>query len=273
MTRARLATSVVAVAACALVVGLTVRAAGEPSAAATSPAASSTPIPSPVLLAPSTEPLYSAPLLAPAQDVLALGDSLALSTYAWLADLLPDRYVSWDAVVGRSTQQARIALERAAAAGDVPPVILVSSGTNDPDARTLEAEARRILEIAGPKRCVVWADVVRPDAYGDGMAAANDALARAWDGHPNVVPVSWTTIVEEHPDWLTVDGIHPREPGNVARAEAFADAVLACSPLDPSAPVAAQQYLPPSAFLAPGGATVPGVAPNAPGSAPAPSPP
>ena len=55
--------------------------------------------------------------------------------------------------------------------------------------RTLEVEARRILEIAGPDRCVVWADVVRPDSFGDGMAAANDALARAWNGHPNVVTV------------------------------------------------------------------------------------
>jgi hypothetical protein len=255
----------IAAVAAGLVIGLAIRAAGEPSARADTPVAPVSPSPSAsgfgaVVPGPSTSPM-----LPPAQDVLVLGDSLALSTYAWLADLMPDRYVSWAAVVGRSTAQARQALEVVAAAGDLPPVIVVSSGTNDLSSATLRTEADRILAIAGPNRCVVWADVVRPDSFGDGMTAANDALAKSLAGHPNVVPVAWTAIIAAHPDWLSGDGIHPGQEGNIARAHAFADAVFSCSPLDPSAPVSAKQYLPPSAFLSPGGNSVPGVGPSSTG--------
>jgi lysophospholipase L1-like esterase len=261
----------VAAVAAGLVIGLAIRAAGEPSAMADTPLPAGSPSPSVSGFAVVNASPSASPMLPPGQDVLVLGDSLALSTYAWLADLMPDRYVSWAAVVGRSTAQARQALEVVAAAGDLPPVIVVSSGTNDLSSASLRTEAERILAIAGPKRCVVWADVVRPDAFGDGMTAANDALAQALAGHLNVVPVAWTAIIAAHPDWLSGDGIHPGEAGNIARAHAFADAVFSCSPLDPDAPVAAKQYLPPSAFLAPGGHSVPGVGPSSNGS-PSPNP-
>jgi hypothetical protein len=122
---------------------------------------------------------------------------------------------------------------------------------------------------------VVWADVVRPDSFADGMAAANNALARAFEGHPNVIEVPWTAMTAAHPEWLSGDGIHPDNTGNEARARALAEAVLSCSPLDPKAPIAQKEYLPPSAFLAPGGAPAPGVGPTAaasPSSHSAPSP-
>ena len=48
----------------------------------------------------------AAPSRAPlprGRDTLVLGDSLGLDVYPWLADLLPDRYVSYDAVVGPLT--------------------------------------------------------------------------------------------------------------------------------------------------------------------------
>jgi hypothetical protein len=235
-----------------------IRVGGEPEAVAETPP---TPLPSTSIssLDPTPAASASSPMLPPAQDVLVLGDSLALSTYAWFADLLPDRYVSWEAQVGRATPATADALSALDAAGRVPPVIVVSSGTNDPDSGSLRTAARRILDLAGPDRCVVWADVVRPDDFGDGMAAANTALEAAWKGHPNVIPVRWTRMVATHPDWLTADGIHPVQDGNIARARALADAVLSCSPLDPDAPVASKQYLPQASFYAPGGGSVPGV--------------
>lgn len=245
----------------AVLVGIAVRVAGEPRAvAAVPPGLAASPVSTPLTAtSPTPTPSGSTAMLPPGQDVLVLGDSLALSTYAWLADLMPDRHVSWEAQVGRTTAEARVALAARAAAGELPPVIVVSSGTNDVDAGTLQREARRILAIAGADRCVVWADVVRPDSFGDGMGAADEALETAWRDHPNVVPVRWTRMVEEHPDWLTSDGVHPVEAGNIARARALAQAVFSCSPLDPDAPVATKDYLPYASFLAPGGGTVPGV--------------
>ncbi len=269
--------AVVALAAAGLVVGGALRASGEPSAAAVMPPASAaTPFADPTPL-PTQPSAVKTPMLAPAQNVLVLGDSLALSTYAWLADLMPDRVVTWEAEVGRGTPQSQqLLLQRAEQS--LPPVILVSSGTNDLDDATLGYEAARIIDIAGPNRCVIWADIQRPATYGDSTEAMNAALDRAIAGHPNVSVVRWSAMVAAHPDWLTGDGIHPREEGNRARAQAFADAVFACSPLDPDAPVAAKEYLPPSAFLAPGGGSAPGVGPapvsssSPPRSTPKPSP-
>ena len=67
-------------------------------------------------------------------------------------DLLPDRYVSYAAEVGRSTANTARALKKLAS---VPPVVLVSSGTNDGTAAELTAGATDILDALGAQRCVV----------------------------------------------------------------------------------------------------------------------
>nr|MDA8435641.1 GDSL-type esterase/lipase family protein [Actinomycetales bacterium] len=188
------------------------------------------------------------PPLPPAQPTLVLGDSLGLVVYPWLADLLPDRYVSYEAVVGRSTPATESRLDQLV---DVPPVVIVSSGTNDPVANVLEESARRILDRLGAARCVVWVDVVRPDRVGDSQTTMNAALDRAASGRPNVRVLRWTDLVATHPEWMSGDGIHPNEAGAQARARAFAEAAQGCSALDPAAPRAKREYLPQSAFWGP----------------------
>jgi hypothetical protein len=189
----------------------------------------------------------TAPLPA-SVPTLVLGDSLALSVYPWLADLLPDRYVSYEAEVGRSTESAADALEEVT---KVPRVVIVSSGTNDQSSDVVEREATRILDELGPRRCVVWVDVVRPDTVGDPQDEVNAAIDRAVQGRTNVRVLRWSAMIEEHPEWLSGDGVHPTQEGAQARAEAFAEAASACSPLDPDAPRADQQYLPSSVFVGP----------------------
>jgi hypothetical protein len=186
-----------------------------------------------------------------------LGDSLGLDVYAWLADLLPDRYVSYAAVVGRNTPDTLTAL-RQLNPSDVPPVVLISLGTNDLDAASFRSAAESILSALGPNRCVVWSDIVRPESFGDGNAPINDAIAELARTHSNVHVFHWTALVAQHPDWIAGDGIHPGEQGAQARAQGFADAALACSPLNASAPTASKEYLPPSAFTLPGGSTIQG---------------
>jgi hypothetical protein len=221
-------------------------AAGTPTASASSPAG--------VGLTPgAAEPADATdtatpPPLPPSQDTLILGDSLGLTVYPWLADLLPDRYVSYQAEVGRSTPATRKKLESLTA---VPQLVIVSSGTNDPVANVLEESARKILDDLGPSRCVVWVDVVRPDTVGDSQTMMNAALDRALSGRSNVRLLHWTELVAEHPEWMSGDGIHPNEVGSQGRAQAFADAARGCSALDPAAPRAKRQYLPQSAFWGP----------------------
>jgi hypothetical protein len=186
--------------------------------------------------------------LAASQPTLVLGDSLALVVYPYLADLLPDRYVSYVAEVGRSTAKIATALE---AERSIPPVVIVSAGTNDQLASDIGPGAARILATLGSARCVVWADVVRPDSYGDPATEVNAALDAALAGHPNVTVLRWSQMVLDHPEYLAHDGIHPTEAGVKARAQAYADAAKACSPLDPTAPRAKRQVLPASVFWGP----------------------
>ncbi len=188
------------------------------------------------------------PMLAASQPTLVLGDSLALTVYPWLADLLPDRYVSYEAEVGRSTAWAARTL---AGLGSIPPVVIISIGTNDELATDVESGARTILDLLGPQRCVVWVDIERPDRVGDPKSDLNAALARASAGRRNVSILRWTDAVAAHPAWLSGDGIHATELGAQARAEAFAAASAGCSPLDPEAPRARRQFLASSVFYGP----------------------
>lgn len=216
-----------------------------PSSSSAAPSALVTPAASGV---PDATATGVAPMLPPGQPVLVLGDSLGLVVYPYLAEDLPDRYVSYEAVVGRSTPDT---LARLKLLTSIPPVVIVSSGTNDEYASVLESAARGILEQLGPQRCVVWVDVVRPDNIGDTAGALNAALDRAVAGRPNVRMLRWSTLVAQHPEWMAGDGIHPNDAGAQARAAAYADAATACSPFDPSAPKAKREYLPPSVFWGP----------------------
>lgn len=227
------------------------RAAGSPTASVSTASGSAdvaaglTPAASSAADATSTD---VAAMLPASQPALVLGDSLGLDVYPWLADALPDRYVSYAAEVGRSTPGTAKAL---AALASVPPVVIVSSGTNDGAAAVVEQSARQILDQLGPQRCVVWVDVVRPATFGDSQEAVNAAIGRATAGRPNVRILRWSEMVAAHPEWMGRDGIHPDDTGARARAEAMAAAAAACSPIDPSAPRAPRQVLPASIFRGP----------------------
>lgn len=188
------------------------------------------------------------PMLTAGADTLVLGDSLGLTVYPYLADLVPDRYVSYEAEVGRTTAGTAAALR---SMGSIPDMVVLSSGTNDPSGDVLEADATEILDILGPDRCVVWVDVARPDSQYSPASELNAALDRIAAARDNVRVLQWTELVATHPGWMGGDGIHPTREGSIGRANAFAAASNACSPFDPNASRADKQYLPLSAFYGP----------------------
>ena len=114
----------------------------------------------------------------------------------------------------------------------LPPVLVVSAGTND-DPRIVSTFIRAVsgvLGVAGRDRCVVWPTIVRPAAVGATYDGLNGALARAARRNANLVLVDWVGIVRRHPAWLTDDGVHVTVAGYRARAAAIARAVRArCS--------------------------------------------
>jgi hypothetical protein len=196
-------------------------------------------------------------MLPAAAPVLVLGDSLALGLYPYLASRLTDRRIEYVAKVGSSTAWARTQLERRAKSSALPPVLVVSAGTNDSvdTLGTWRREVERVLTVAGPDRCVVWLTIARPKSRGGDPAPFNRALSTLDEERANLAVVDWAALVKRHPDWLVGDGVHGTNAGMVGRARAIAEAVFACSPLDPTRTVTRQPV--PSAWPGVGSPSTP----------------
>jgi hypothetical protein len=160
--------------------------------------------------------------------LLVNGDSLAVGTEPYL----PNELRRWSVI--QSTEVSRHAYE-----GDdvmrsfgrsLPRVIHVSLGTND-DPRTRDAfraAIRDVMEVAGPRRCVVWTNIVRPPVAGASYAGYNRVLAQESRPRDNLRVVNWARMVREHPEWLAGDGVHVSAVGYQARAKAIARSVRRC---------------------------------------------
>jgi hypothetical protein len=160
--------------------------------------------------------------------LLVNGDSLAVGTRPYL----PRELRSWRVVQS-------VAVSRHAPAGAVvmrsygsslPRVIHVSLGTND-DPRAVSsfrASIRAVMDVAGPQRCVVWTNIVRPAVAGTSYAGYNRALAEESRSRDNLIVVNWARMVRRHPQWVGEDGVHVSPVGYQARAHAVARSVRRC---------------------------------------------
>jgi hypothetical protein len=176
--------------------------------------------------------LLAAPAAAEALNrrVLVNGDSLAVGTKPYI----PRELSGWK--VRQSTAVSRHAYEGADVMRSyrrrLPRVIHVSLGTND-DPRQVKVFAgaiAEVMEVAGPRRCVVWANIVRPPVGGKSYAAYNRALTRESHSRANLRIVNWARMVRRNPDWLSGDGVHVSAEGYRARAAAVARVVRRCRP-------------------------------------------
>ena len=178
--------------------------------------------------------VLAAALVAPAsadalsRRLLVNGDSLAVGT----APYLPRELARWR--VTQSTAVSRHAFEGAsvlrAYGRRLPRVIHVSLGTND-DPRSVSAfraAVRQVMSAAGPRRCVVWANVVRPPVAGASYAGYNRVLAQESRPRKNLRVVNWARMVRENSYWLAGDGVHVSAEGYQARARTVARSVRRC---------------------------------------------
>jgi GDSL-like Lipase/Acylhydrolase family len=158
---------------------------------------------------------------------LVVGDSLAEGTEAPLAELLPGWQIRTSAYTGRPTADG---VSEITSTGNLPPVLVVSLGTNDdPSATsTFASQVEAVLEAAGPSRCVIWPNIVRPPYGGVSYAGYNRVLARAAATNPNLTLVDWVGLVRSSPGYLAPDGVHANPSGYEARADAIASAMTTC---------------------------------------------
>jgi lysophospholipase L1-like esterase len=160
--------------------------------------------------------------------LLVNGDSLAVGTEPYL----PRELRRWR--VTQSTAVSRHAFEGADVMRGygraLPRVIHVSLGTND-DPRTVDAfhaAIRDVMKVAGPRRCVVWTNIVRPPVAGASYAGYNRALAQESRPRRNLRVVDWARMVRANPHWLAGDGVHVNADGYRSRAAAIARSVRRC---------------------------------------------
>ncbi|MEA2420534.1 MAG: hypothetical protein QOE60_2740, partial [Thermoleophilaceae bacterium] len=160
--------------------------------------------------------------------LLVNGDSLAVGTEPYL----PQELRGW-----KLTQSASVSRHAAEGAGilraygrNLPRVIHVSLGTNDdPNQVSAFREAiREVMEVAGPHRCVVWTNIVRPPVAGASYAGYNRALAAESRPRANLRVVNWVRMVHANPHWIVGDGVHVNAAGYEARAKAVAESVRRC---------------------------------------------
>jgi lysophospholipase L1-like esterase len=162
------------------------------------------------------------------RTVLSYGDSLSVGTDLFLDGLLRGWSVRSEAVISRHATDVPSALRAFGSA--LPSVIVVSAGTNDDPGRVsgFARVVHETLAVAGPRRCVVWATIVRPPYRGVSYDGYNRALASIARAHSNLRVLDWAAMARAHPSWFGRDGVHPTMTGYRARAAATARLVRGC---------------------------------------------
>jgi hypothetical protein len=167
-------------------------------------------------------------------SVTLVGDSLNVGIERYLPEALPGWTIRNRNLVGRATPEGIDVLR---GEGDaLNPVVVVSLGTNDgpDDPAGFRREVREALAIAGPARCVVWVNLAVDDESFDALNGVLETEAGRTD---TMRVVDWAGLIEEHPEWLSADGVHATETGYAERADAVADAVRSCpAPAERSRP-------------------------------------
>jgi hypothetical protein len=177
----------------------------------------------------------AAPLMAGApadsslsRRLLVNGDSLAVGTAPYIPRALRRWRVTQSTAISRHAPEGASVL-RAYGRG-LPRVIHVSLGTND-DPRNLSgfrAAIRAVMAAEGPRRCVVWANIVRPAVAGASYAGYNRVLAQESRPRENLRVVNWARMVRRNPHWLAGDGVHVSADGYQERARVIATSVRRC---------------------------------------------
>jgi hypothetical protein len=168
-------------------------------------------------------------LAQPPRHLLVIGDSLAYDNRDDLQARLAGWRIESDFAFARSARETARDLRGHARHGLLPPVIHVSTGTGDDPAQPgrFRRVVRRVMRLAGPHRCVVWANVWRLRLAEPTSATLNLVLAAEDLARPNLHVIDWHAMVEARRDWL-VDLVHVNAEGNAARADAVAHEVRRC---------------------------------------------
>lgn len=165
---------------------------------------------------------------APTDDtgrVTLVGDSLNVGVEPFLRDELSGWRVDARDRVGRTTREGIDELRRLGAA--LAPVVVVSLGTNDLDGSEEEFRGyvEEATEIVGPRRCLLWATIIRDGVERTGF---DRVLREASAANESLRLVDWAEMVAQDDSLLAADLVHGTPEGYARRAAETARAVRAC---------------------------------------------
>ncbi|MFA7265849.1 MAG: hypothetical protein WC054_06020 [Candidatus Nanopelagicales bacterium] len=167
----------------------------------------------------------------PAPRAFIVGDSLTVGIKSQLSSKLRRhvRSVHIDARVSRYTAEGirRLRSNTARRAN----IWVVALGTNDA-ANTLATRRNvsKVMRMAGPKRHVIWINVVRPGGY----HRVNRTFATLDRRHNRLSVVDWAGMVRGRSGLLAGDRVHLTPRGNRLRTIATCDAIKAVSRPSPT---------------------------------------
>lgn len=176
-----------------------------------------------MLAGPAATPGEAARIAVPANDVLVVGDSLAVGMLPYLGDRLPERDITWSVRNGITSPEGLTRVRSALLVGR-PRVVVISVGTNDgSDGRAFKSRMRAIMAEIGRGTCVIWSTVHRAPRKG-AFRAINTVLRRQAKRDDRIVLLDWAKLVVRRAVVLP-DGVHPDAPGYVVRSDMVASAV------------------------------------------------
>ena len=194
----------------------------EPTASATR----TNPPPSAVVEAEPEAPPAGANAGGP-RSALIVGDSLSVGAGPHIEAALK----GWEVqTLAREGKHADEGVAEITGRADLPPVLMVSLGTNDDPSAvdTFAGYVQTVLDAAGPSGCVVWPNIVRPPYNGVSYSGYNRALARLHATNPNLRVVDWAGIVAANPSVLSGDGVHATPAGYAVLGRAIAQTARTC---------------------------------------------
>jgi hypothetical protein len=192
------------------------------------PAPAATPAPEPQAKPPPATDSGPPASAGGSGSLLLEGDSLAVGDSPYVEEALPGWHVQTLAHISKPTREG--VAEITSRAGSLPGVIAVSLGTNDdPSATgTFQNQVQTVVDAAGPGRCVIWVNIVRPPYGGVSYAGYNRVLARTAATAPNFNVIDWAGLVASNPGFIGGDGVHATPSGYAARGRAIAAAARLC---------------------------------------------
>jgi hypothetical protein len=162
------------------------------------------------------------------RSLLVVGDSLAVGTRPYIHHFLPHWRVHQRTSISMHAPEGPAIVR---AYGDhLPRVVFANLGTNDDPGAvgSFLHQVRRVLHLAGPHRCVVWASVYRPPVGGRSYHSLNGALARLAQRRRHLVMFRWVRLARAHRYWFGSDGVHPTASGYRVRARHMARDIRTC---------------------------------------------